>query len=146
MGSSPENTTIRIFTPKIATPLKATKQGFLKNWPGLTENLIKKCIEKSGNTTMGHLNTRRQGLQSTRDKTPDTNLEDKSKTNAVFCTTVDPSTTKEGGIYSDLCGRFPTTSSRGNKYIYVMYVYDCNTIPTTAMNNISDKEIIQAFT
>ena len=26
-----------------------------------------------------------------------------------------------------------------------MYVYDCNAILTTDMNNISDKEIIQAF-
>ena len=27
-----------------------------------------------------------------------------------------------------------------------MYVYDCNSIVTTAMNNGSDKEIIRAFT
>ena len=27
-----------------------------------------------------------------------------------------------------------------------MYLYDCNAILTTAMNNISDKEIIRAFT
>ena len=47
---------------------------------------------------------KRQGLQQNREKPPDTDLEDKSKTNVGFCTTVDPSTTKEGGftlIYSD---------------------------------------------
>ena len=59
---------------------------------------------------------------------------------------MEPSTTKEGKIYSDLCGRFPTTSSRGNNYIYVMYVYDCNTILTTATKNIRDKEMMRAFT
>ena len=37
------------------------------------------------------------------------------------------------------------TSSRGNKYIYVMYVYDCITTLTTAVKNRSDKEIIQAL-
>ena len=76
------------------------------------------------NTMMGHLHRRRQGLKSTKEKPPDTDLEYNIKTNVVYCTTVDPSTTKEGNIYLDLCGRFPTASRRGNKYIYVMYVYD----------------------
>ena len=56
---------------------------------------------------------------------------------------MEPSTTKEVKIYSDLCGRFPTTSSRGNKYIYAMYVYDCNAILTKAMNNRSYKDMIR---
>ena len=89
---------------------------------------------------------RRQGLQSTKEKPPDTDLEDKIKTNVVYCTTVDPSTTEEDKIYSYLCRRFPTTSSRSNKYIFVMYVYDCNTILTTATKNRSDKVMIRAFT
>ena len=59
---------------------------------------------------------------------------------------MDPSTTKEGRIYSDLCRCFPTTPRRVNKYIYVMYVYDCNAILTTAMNNRGDKGMIRAFT
>ena len=59
---------------------------------------------------------------------------------------MDPSTTKEGGIYHDLCGQFPITSSSGNKYIYVMYVYGCNVILTVAMKNRSDKEMKQALT
>ena len=59
---------------------------------------------------------------------------------------MEPNTTKEGNIYSDLCGRLTTTSSNGNKYIYVMYVYDCNDILNTSTKNRSDKEMIQAFT
>ena len=52
---------------------------------------------------MGHLNMRRQGLHSTKVKPPDTDLEDRIK-NVACCTTVDPSTTKEGEftkIYAD---------------------------------------------
>ena len=94
---------------------------------------------------MGHLHMRRQGLQSTKEKPPDTDLEEKIKTNVLFSTTVDPRETKELKIYSDLCGHFPTTSSRGGEYIYVMYVCDCNSVRTTAMKNRSDKEIIKAF-
>ena len=99
-----------------------------------------KNIEKSRNTKLGHLHTRRQGLESTEEKSPDTDLEDNSKTNVVIFITVDPSTTKEGKFYSDLCGLFPTTSSRGNKCIYIMYVYDCNAILMTETKNGSDKE------
>ena len=88
---------------------------------------------------------RRQGLQSTREKPPDIDLEEKCKKYVVFCTTVEPSTTKEGKIYSNICGRFPITSTKANKYIYDMYVYDCNSILTTATKNRSDKEMIQAF-
>ena len=88
---------------------------------------------------MGHLHMRRKGLQSTKDKSADTDMEYKSKTNVMFCTTGYPSTTNEGNCYSDICRRFPTTSSRVNKYIYVMYVYYCNYILTTSINNISYK-------
>ena len=114
-------------------------------WPGLTEKLIKKYLEKSRNTTMVHLHIRRQGLKSTKERPPDTDLEDKIKPNVVLCTTVYPSTTKDENIYSDLCILFPTTSSRWEKYIYVMYVYDFNYILTAAMNNRSYTEMIISF-
>ena len=91
-----------LFSQTTASLLRAIKKGFLKTWTGLIEKLIKKHLEKSGNPIMGHLNMRRQGIQSTKETTPDTDLKEKNTTNAVFCTTVDPSTTKEGKIYSDL--------------------------------------------
>ena len=34
------------FNPITASLLKATKQGFLKTWPGLTEKLINKHLDK----------------------------------------------------------------------------------------------------
>ena len=42
----------------------------MKTWPDLTEQLIKKHIEKSRNTTMGHMQTIRQGLKYTKEKPP----------------------------------------------------------------------------
>ena len=66
--------------------------------------------------------------------------------NVVYCTTTESSTTKEDNIYSDLCGHFPTTSSREKKYINVMCVYDSNAIINTETKNRSDKDIIRAFT
>ena len=83
-----------LFSLTTASLFKSIKQGFLKTCPGLTERLIKKNPEKSFNTTIGQMNMIRQGLQSTKEKPPYTDLEDKIKTNVVYCTTVDPSTTK----------------------------------------------------
>ena len=102
-----------LLNPTTEILFKSIKQGFLKMWPGLTEKLVKKYLDKSRNTEMGHLYIRRQGLKSTTEKPPDTDLEENIKNNIVYCTTVDPSSTKEGKIYSDLCGLFPTTSRRG---------------------------------
>ena len=73
-----------LFIPTSASLLKATKQVFLKTWPGITEKLIKKHLEKSRNTNMVHLHVRRQGLKSTKEKPPDTDLEYNIKTNVVY--------------------------------------------------------------
>ena len=135
-----------IFSPKITSLLKAINMGFLKTRTGLVEVLISKRINKLINKTMGNLNMIRQVLQPTRKNIIDKNLEDKWKTNVFFCTAVDPSTTKEGKIYSDLCGCSPITYKKRKKYIYVFYVYYCITILTTATNNRSYKETIHAFT
>ena len=54
-----------LFIPTKSSILKATKHVFLKTWPGHTKKLIKRHLINSRNTTMGHLNTIRQGLQST---------------------------------------------------------------------------------
>ena len=51
-----------LLIPKTESLLKAIKQDLLKTWTGLTGNIIKKHIEKSTNTTTGHLKIRIQGL------------------------------------------------------------------------------------
>ena len=134
-----------IFSPTITSLLKAINMGFLKTRTGLVEVLISKRINKLINKTMGNLNMIRQVLQPTRKNIIDKNLEDKWKTNVFFCTAVEPSTTKEGQNYSDLCVSFPITPNKGNKYIHVMYVYIFNGILMMEMKNRSDKEMIRDF-
>ena len=101
-----------LFSPTTASLLNDIKQGLLKMWAGLTEKLTKRHIEKSRKTTMGHLHRRIQGLKSTKVKPPNTDQEDKIKTNVLVCTTLDPITMKEGKFYSDMCERFLTTAGR----------------------------------
>ena len=55
-----------LFSPTTASLLKSIKKGFLKTWPGLTEKIIQRHLEKSRNTKMVHMYIRRQGLQSTK--------------------------------------------------------------------------------
>jgi len=59
---------------------------------------------------------------------PTIKLEDdvnETRTNNCFLTIC---TKEEGSTYSDLCGRYPVKSSRGNQYILVCYDYDSNAI------------------
>ena len=51
-----------------------------------------------------------------------------------------------GQIYTDQTGRFPTTSSRGNKYIMILYDYDSNAILAKPLKSKSEGEMIRAYT
>jgi hypothetical protein len=51
-----------------------------------------------------------------------------------------------GQIFSDQTGRFPITSSRGNKYIMVVYDYDSNAILTEPLTSRTEMELLRAYT
>jgi hypothetical protein len=51
-----------------------------------------------------------------------------------------------GQIYTDQSGRFPTTSSRGNKYVMILYDYDSNAILAEPLKSKSEGEMIRAYT
>ena len=51
----------------------------------------------------------------------------------------------ETTTYADLTGRFPHVSSRGNKYIFVMYDFDSNLIQGEAIKNRQAKTLVDAW-
>jgi hypothetical protein len=51
-----------------------------------------------------------------------------------------------GQIFSDQIGRFPITSSCGNKYIMVVYNYDSNAILTNPLTSRTEMELLRAYT
>jgi hypothetical protein len=63
------------------------------------------------------------------------------RTNVVYAAIHDI----EGHTYTDLTGRFPKKSSRGYKYILVLYDYYGNSIHAEPMKNRSDAEAIRAY-
>ena len=48
-------------------------------------------------------------------------------------------------IATYLTGKFPVTSNRGNKYIFVLYKYDRNSILILPLKAISESEFIRVF-
>ena len=71
---------------------------------------------------MLHLIMRIQGIKSTRDKSTYTDLEYKRKTNVVFCTSMDPSKTKEGIFYCGICGQTPPHKSEKQINIHHLFI------------------------
>jgi virulence-associated protein VapD len=127
-----------------AAMLQAVKDGHLITWPGLTEDTINKHLKLTPATVMGHMNQRCQNIRSTskasteKQQPPDTDLG--TKTHLVYDVIVD-----QGQLYTDLTGKFPVRSSKGNSYVMLCYIYDCNYIKVVLMNSRSASEWVKAY-
>jgi hypothetical protein len=51
----------------------------------------------------------------------------------------------QGQLYTDLTGKFPVRSSKGNSYIMVCYVYDYNYVKVIPMKSRSASEWVKAY-
>ena len=113
------------------------------------EYKLQKTITNLIPTAKGHLNQERANLQSTKkittadDEDFSPNDGDTSKTylNMAKLFKAKPKET----TYTDQTGRFPYRSSRGNKYIMVMYDYNSNAILTTPLRNRQAKTLTDAW-
>jgi hypothetical protein len=133
-----------LFSPTKSALLQAVKDGHLITRPGLTEDAFHKHLKLTLATAMGRMNQRCQNISST-SKTPiadaptaDTDLA--TKTHLVYAVLVD-----QGQLYTDLTGKFPVQSSKGNSYVMVCYVYDCNYVKVTPMKYRSASEWVKAY-
>ena len=85
-----------------------------QSWPGLTSKIGNKYLLKSVATVQGHLNQLIKNERST--KVPITMDFSNAETTLVFAAVVDA-----GNVYSYQTGRFTFTSSRGIKYVFILY-------------------------
>ena len=121
------------FSPVPSTWIKAIQRGFFQSWPGLTTAAVRKHLPKSEATTKGHLDQTRKNLRSTKiTEEPETDpiQEPNNQPTQQLFATIEST----GKIYTDQTGRFPVTSSQGNKYILLLYDYDTNAILTEPIN------------
>jgi hypothetical protein len=107
-----------LFSPTKAAMLRAVKDGHLITWPGLTEDAINKHLKMTRATAMGHMNQRRQNISST-SKAPAEKQQpsDKylgAKTHLMYAVVVN-----QGQLYTELTGKFPVRSIKGNSYVIV---------------------------
>jgi hypothetical protein len=93
---------------------------------------------------MGHMKQRRQNIRSTsktpikKQPTPYADLG--TKTHLVYAVVVG-----QGQLYTDLTGKFPVRSSKGNSYVMVCYIYDCNYVKVVPMKSRSASEWVKAY-
>jgi hypothetical protein len=133
-----------LFSPTKSALLQAVKDGHLITWPVLTEDAINKHLKLTPATAMGNMNQLRQNIRSTskdpvgQQPTPDTYLG--TKTHLVYAVIVD-----QGQLYTDLTGKFPVRSSKGNSYVMVCYIYDCNYVKVIPMKSRSASEWVKAY-
>jgi hypothetical protein len=121
----------------------------------MTLDNLNKHYKRTIATAKGHMAQTRRNTRSTQPKpTPDeendnTTTEDfaptyilPQQTNGVYAIL----TELDGNVYTDLTGRFPTTSSKGNKYVLILYEYDGKAILAEPMKSRSDSEAVRAYT
>jgi hypothetical protein len=133
------------FSPVKSTWIAAIKNGNFTSWPGLTEHAVGKHFSKSTSTTKGHLNKQRQNSRTTKIKdakeiVTEPDLDHVIKTQLVYAATIDA-----GQIYTDQTRRFPVVSSKGNKYIMILYDYDSNAILAQPIKDKTAPELLKAF-
>ena len=140
--------------PTKSTLIKAVKKGHLATWPGLTVKRINKYIKGNIINAKGHMHMSRQSNKRSRGRRSqlkDNNTQnieeealnptqetDNIKTNLHYAKI------EETDLYgTDQTGKFPYRSKRGNKYIFVLYNYDSNSILSRPMKNRTDAEFLR---
>ena len=73
---------------------------------------------------------------------PKHHREDNKRTHEFFTKIIEPT----GKVFSDQTGKFPVTSSRGNKYVMVVYDHDSNATLTVPLKSKSAADHLQAIT
>jgi hypothetical protein len=90
------------------------------------------------------MNQIRQNIRSTQPvvetPAPEPDMIQEDKCHYIYAATLETNQ-----MYSDLTGRFPTTSLSGNKYILILYDCDSNIVLSAPMKNRGDKEMVRAF-
>ena len=129
------------FSPVPATWTKAIDAGYFATWPGLTSDLVRKHLAKSVATAKGHLRQDRKNVRSTKPTAPLPAPEPTTRTHCAFTKIILIS----GTLYSDQTGHFPTTSSRGSKYVMIFYDFDSSAILAEPLKSRSASELLRAF-
>jgi hypothetical protein len=154
---TPQTETIKylhqcFFSPTKATLLQAIANNQLIGVPGLIKEAVLKHLPPSSATIKGHMHRIPKNVRSTRknetlnihedtDMAPNENIDAQCE---IYCFAV-LADTNEKTIYTDLTGKFPIRSYKGNQYIFLTYIYDLNAIIVRPMKSRDASEILKTF-
>ena len=128
--------------------------GFFTTWPGLTSALVRKHFPKSLATAKVHLRQDQQNVQPTKNTSPLTPIskppvmttpplpsqEPKVQTQMAYLQTMEFT----GKVSTDQTGRFSVTSSRGSKYLMVLYDHNNTAILAQTLTSCNKRELVRA--
>jgi len=126
--------------PPLKTFIAAIERNAYLTWPGLNKSNVTTLLEPSPYTAMGHLHMISQGIRSTQPRVPH-----RHTTNHRISVNVVPTTQLKYTVASDLPGRYPITSARGHKYIFLMVDYDSNYIHAVPIKSRKADALVDGF-
>jgi len=141
------------FSPCISTWCNAIRQGYFSTWPGLTAAKVTQYIKQNPEATVkGHLTRERKNMRSTRSPnllsmSNQISEMQKPEINEAYIKIefANPAKWKDRAVYSDLTGRFPQRSNRGNQYIFLLYDTTSNHIFVEPLKDRTSKQIQTAY-
>ena len=135
-----------MFSPNPKVLQKAINNKQLLTWPGIDKMNFEKYVQDNVATNLGHMKQERASLRTTKNvisEMEDVNPPMTPKSYEIASQIFEFS--QKQMSYGDLTGAFPYTSSRGNKYIYIMYDWDSNIILAKAIPNRQAATIKKAW-
>ena len=155
-----------LFSPALTTLMKAVKNNFLHDFPGLTEKALRDHPPITAATAMGHLDQVRKNQRSTKkakskpatallpipatDPTQEIDIDifPEQLTEPIlhhcYAAITSPADST-GQIYTDQTGKFMVPGSSGALYVFILYDYDSNSIHAEPMHNKTGVEIVRAY-
>jgi hypothetical protein len=143
-----------LFSQVISTLTNAINRGYLKGFPGLNSQRVRRHIKINNATKKGHMDQSCQGKRSTSSSAPTstptfTSLDDTTDnilpihieeglTNLVFVVIHEIS----GEAFTNQTGCFPITSNHGHAYLVIFYIYDANFIASIPIKNHTKEELL----
>ena len=127
-----------MWNPVPSTWIQAIDAGFFTTWPGLTSAAVKNHLQPTIETSKGHMRATRANIRSTKStsSTSKHNCGENKRTNEFYTKIIEPT----GKVFSDQTGKFPVTSSKGNKYVMVVYDHDSNAILSEPLKSKSSSQ------
>ena len=139
-----------LFIPPFDTWRNAIQKGFLKTFPRITPEQLRKIKNTSEATVKGHIIYRKQNLRSTKTTYHSPNFLHNAVTPAPTTTKRDRDTYLAclpitGQVFPDQTGRFPISSASGNQYLFILYDFDSNHIFAVPIQNRTKHQLLLAL-